>query len=169
MNSKMLSIKELLKTGLLMLPCLFIFCTIPNTAACGQSDSTATPKEDIEQATKQRVNFYELEVAFDDFIEFAQSNEKPFFMDFYASWCTPCKMMDETVYSDPEVVRIVNKKYLAYKVNIEYFAGMDLTEKFGVGAYPTMLFFTPNGELIGREAGVFTPEGFLQILDKYFE
>lgn len=117
----------------------------------------------------REVDFYELDFAFEEFKEFAKNTNKPYFVDFYASWCTPCKVMDELVYSNPEIAEQVNSKLLAYKVNVEFFAGMDISEHFEVQQYPTLLFFDAEGNMIGREEGFCSADGFKILLKKYYQ
>lgn len=75
---------------------------------------------------------------------------KLFFVDFYASWCAPCKWMDETAFSDAAVIKILNKDYIAFKVNIDDFDGYAWKQKYNVKVLPTMMIFNSSGELIER-------------------
>ena len=80
----------------------------------------------------------------------AKTENKLLFLDFYASWCTPCKWMDETTFQDAEVLSILNQKFIAVKVNIDDFEGFELKSKFDIRYLPTMLIFNQNGVLIER-------------------
>ena len=39
------------------------------------------------------------------------------FVDVYATWCGPCKMMDREVYADPLVADYMNTHYVSVRVN----------------------------------------------------
>jgi len=49
-----------------------------------------------------------------------------------------------------------------YKVNIEDMNGRAVARLYNVNAYPTYFFLKPNGEVLYRLEGVFTPEGMLE-------
>lgn len=74
-------------------------------------------------------------------------------VDFYATWCGPCKAMNpvlESVESDLGSGKI-------YKVDVD--KNRDLVEKFGIRAVPTFLFFE-SGEEVNRKSGVI-PKSYL--------
>lgn len=80
----------------------------------------------------------------------AQGEGKLFFVDFYASWCTPCKWMEESTFTDDEVVKLMEESYVPYKVDIDKPEGFELKKKFGVRLLPTILIFNKKGELVER-------------------
>lgn len=80
----------------------------------------------------------------------AKGEGKLFFVDFYASWCTPCKWMEESTFKDPEVVDVMTTNYVPYKVNIDETEGYELKKKYGVKLLPTLLIFNKKGELVER-------------------
>jgi thiol-disulfide isomerase/thioredoxin len=80
----------------------------------------------------------------------AKEEGKMLLLDFYASWCTPCKWMDETTFKDLEVRSLLDQKYIAVKVNIDDFEGFELKSKFDIRFLPTILIFNPNGQMIER-------------------
>lgn len=74
-------------------------------------------------------------------------------IDFYATWCGPCKAMEpilESVETD-----LGNGKI--YKVDVD--KNRDLVEKFGIRSVPTFLFFEEGVE-INRKTGVI-PKSYL--------
>lgn len=99
----------------------------------------------------------------------AKADNKPFFVDVYASWCGPCKVMDKATFKDQNVGNYANKHYLAYKLNAEKGEGPELSRRYRVAAYPTVLFFNAKGELVGRSVGLLYPDDFLAQLEGYHE
>ncbi len=83
---------------------------------------------------------------------------KPIFVDVYAVWCGPCKYMDKNVFTSPLVAEKFNRELLSYKVNGEDADGVKFVNQYKVNAYPTFLFLKPDGEVLLRLDGVFTPE-----------
>jgi thioredoxin 1 len=80
----------------------------------------------------------------------AKEEGKMLFLDFYASWCTPCKWMDETTFKDLEIKNLLEQKYIAVKVNIDDFEGFELKSKFDIRFLPTILIFNHEGKMIER-------------------
>ena len=97
---------------------------------------------------KTSVTFYN--GSFDSAKVKAKGEGKLFFVDFYASWCTPCKWMEESTFRDPEVVEVMSSKYVPYKVDIDNQEGYKLKQKYGVKLLPTLLIFNKDGELVER-------------------
>jgi thioredoxin 1 len=79
-------------------------------------------------------------------------------IDFYATWCGPCKAMNpilESVEKDLGGGKI-------YKVDVD--KNRDLVEKFGIRSVPTFLFFE-NGEEINRKTGAIQKGLILEYLN----
>lgn len=66
---------------------------------------------------------------------------------FSATWCTYCKRMDRSVWTDPEVVRWLRENAIAIKVDID--ADKARARAFGVTAVPTVVIFDGKRE-VGR-------------------
>lgn len=93
----------------------------------------------------------------------AKTKNKLIFIDFYTTWCGPCKWMDSNVFADAEVATLFNKKFVNYKVDAEDFDGVNLALKYRVDAYPTLIFTDQNGNVLHRIEGVIPKESFLQV------
>ena len=80
-------------------------------------------------------------------------------VDFWASWCGPCKMLSPTVEALAEQYE---GKALVCKVNVD--EEPDLAARFGVMSIPTVVFLK-NGREFDRKVGVMPPEAFISVLD----
>jgi thiol:disulfide interchange protein len=49
----------------------------------------------------------------------AKQNPKLIFVDLYADWCVPCRIMDANVYSDPTVASLLNSRFYAVKLDAD--------------------------------------------------
>ena len=83
----------------------------------------------------------------------AQKENKLIFVDCYTSWCGPCKKMAKTVFTDLEVGKFFNEKFVSIKLNMEKLEGKEFKESFTVSAYPTMFFINPKGEMVHTLVG----------------
>ena len=104
---------------------------------------------------------------YEEVLQYAKEFKKPFYIDLTATWCLPCKMMDETVFQDTKVIEYTHQNYIALKLDIEDFDAMILRSEYNVNSLPTILFFNYKGKLIGRSEGLTTGTSFLQTLINY--
>jgi thiol:disulfide interchange protein len=95
----------------------------------------------------------------------AKSHKKILFVDFYTTWCGPCKWMDENTFQDARVSEKFNKTFLNYKVDGDSFEGVNVGIIYRVDSYPTYLFIGTNGKIIHRIEGTITPERLIQEAD----
>lgn len=93
----------------------------------------------------------------------AKSENKIIFMDAYATWCGPCKMMAKNVFTDEAVVSYYEATFVNAKIDMENGEGPELAELYGVRAYPTLLFIDGNGELVHRAVGYHEAEQFIEL------
>ncbi len=81
----------------------------------------------------------------------AKEQHKLFFVDFGASWCSPCKMMEETTYKNAVLANYINDNYIPVKVDVDDFDGFVYKKKYNVKMLPTILIFNEKGEIVGRK------------------
>ncbi len=96
----------------------------------------------------------------------AKAEKKLVFMDAYASWCGPCKLMEKNVFTDKNVADFYNKNFINTRVDMEKGEGRDLAMKYGVRSYPTFLFLNGEGEVVGKELGYIQSKEFLELGQK---
>lgn len=89
----------------------------------------------------------------------AKKEKKVVFVDFYTTWCGPCKMLDQTTWKDDKVIAFLKEKTVAIKLDAE--VDTDSASKYKVTAYPTMVFIKPDGTEIDRMIGYCQPAAFL--------
>src|SRR5439155_1017445 len=83
----------------------------------------------------------------------AQGTDKPVLLAISAVWCHWCHVMDETSYSDPEVIKLVNDRYVAVRVDNDQ--RPDVNRRYNMGGWPTTAFLPPDGEVI--HGGTYVP------------
>lgn len=75
----------------------------------------------------------------------AKKEKRLVFIDCYASWCGPCKIMAEQIFTLPETGEYFNTHFVNAKFDIEKdVAGRMIANQFKVEALPTLLFIDPN-------------------------
>ena len=100
-------------------------------------------------------------LSFNEARDQAASQNRPIFIDIYASWCPPCKMMDKQVFPDDSVKDILSNRYVAAKIDgDEPVVGDSLMKMMGIHAYPTYIVLNPAGKERKRIVG-FIPKSAL--------
>ena len=93
----------------------------------------------------------------------AKKENKIIFLDAYASWCRPCKLMEKTIFPLQSVGDYYNSNFINMKIDMEKGEGIDLAKKYNVNAFPTYLFINGDGEVIYSNVGDMGEEDFIQL------
>lgn len=97
-------------------------------------------------------------LGFDAALKEAEKDGKLLFIDFYTTWCGPCKMMEATTFKDAWVVKWLTEKAVSLEVDAE--KDEKLADKFEVEFYPTLVFLNSKGEVLERINGYVTADEF---------
>jgi thioredoxin 1 len=81
-------------------------------------------------------------------------------VDFFTTWCGPCKMLDMVTWRDAGVIKLLRDKTVAVRIDAE--KDKALAARYGVSAYPTLALIRPDGTLIDRLVGYKDPTVFTQ-------
>ena len=123
---------------LLSLPLLFIQCK----GNKGTQTTTKTKGVNFEKTDK-----------LSDVTDKAKDEGKLIFLDLYATWCAPCKMMDKDVFTDKQIGNLFNDNFINLKIDGEKGNGPNIVALYGVTVYPTLLFLDHNGRVVERKEG----------------
>jgi uncharacterized protein YyaL (SSP411 family) len=82
----------------------------------------------------------------------ARAEEKPILLDIGAVWCHWCHVIDRESYENPEIAALINKSYIAVKVDRDERPDVDsryqsaISAISGQGGWPLTAFLTPDGK-----------------------
>ena len=96
----------------------------------------------------------------DNFETEVLGSDVPVLVDFWATWCMPCRMLAPVI---EEIASENEGKIKVGKVNVD--ENPDLARKYRVMSIPTVLVFN-NGELTATSVGVDSKENILKLLEK---
>lgn len=132
---------------------LVLCCLIFSLLSCKSLKPTTTEStSESSTALPFTFNFAESEQLM-PLLDQAQAEQKLIFIDFYADWCLPCKMMEKDVFRDKELGDFFNTHFINYKVDGEKGNGVNLVQIFNIKGYPTLLFLNEKGQVLERKEG----------------
>ncbi|MBQ7664652.1 MAG: thioredoxin family protein [Bacteroidaceae bacterium] len=91
----------------------------------------------------------------------AKAEGKMVFVDCYTTWCGPCKMLAKQTFTDATVGDYYNDRFVSIQIDMEHGEGPELAKRYGVSAYPTLIYLDSNGNLITKQVGFRHPVEFL--------
>ncbi len=101
---------------------------------------------------------------FDSALTIAKAQNKMVFVDFYTSWCGPCKMLSTQVFPLPEVGSYYNANFINLKIQCDdKGAGEIIGKKYNINAYPTLMFMDAAGNNIHSTAGALDAKGLIEL------
>ena len=102
-----------------------------------------------------------LEFTDKNFEELVLKSDKPVLVDFWATWCGPCRAIAPVI---DELHEELSGKALIGKVNVD--DNSEIPSKYGVRNIPTLLFFK-NGEVVDKVVGNQPKTKLIEILESH--
>jgi thiol:disulfide interchange protein len=91
---------------------MFVALCVSVSFAAPLNDAVPAKKASARKSTVHWMDYNEA-------LEKAQKFPKLIFVDLYADWCIPCRVMEANVFSDPTVASLLNTRFYAVKLNAE--------------------------------------------------
>ena len=100
-----------------------------------------------------------MQISANEFEEKVLKSELPVLVDFFATWCGPCKMMSPIV---EEIEKEMEGKVNVYKIDTD--EATDLAMQYNIMSIPTFLIFK-NGEVVNTVVGMKDKQELLDLLN----
>ena len=97
-------------------------------------------------AKKPITEIHFIQDAWSEALKQAAAQHKYIFVDAYAVWCGPCKMLRETTFKDAKVAEFFNQNFVNISIDMEKGVGPQLQQQWHLEAYPTMIIFNSAGK-----------------------
>jgi thiol:disulfide interchange protein len=143
---------------------LFLFSLFLLGIACNSSKKTTVVTVPNDETTTTETvestiawNFIpNAQMNLSDVLAKAKAEKKLVFIDAYATWCSPCKLMDRNVFTHSPTADFFNKNFISYKVNVDKDNGSTIKLLYDVNTLPGLLFLNANGDLLVKEQNSIT-------------
>ncbi|HAW19805.1 MAG TPA: thioredoxin [Flavobacteriales bacterium] len=116
-----------------------------------------------EEPTKEEVGIQFFDGTWDEALALSKKEGKPIFLDAYASWCGPCKVLKARVFTQSNVGDYYNANFINVKRDMERGEGKQLAKKYRVTAYPSLFFIASDGSVVKKAVGYHDPEKLISL------
>lgn len=105
----------------------------------------------------------------DEAFQVAKEENKLIFVDFYATWCGPCKEMSKTTLKDESVINYLNTHFITLKVDVDQPDTLfkDFIDS-QIDRIPYLAFFNTDQMLVGKMMGMVGPNSLITHAKMYF-
>ena len=137
-----------MKKSLLLIPILIIMlCLSGSVVLAGKKEQKA-----------DQINWY----SYKQGMSLAKKENKRVYLHFYTDWCNYCKEMDKTTFHNPSVIKLLNKDFVAIRVNTN--KETTVAGKYNIRPVPDNWFLSADGKKLRNFLGYYEADQFVTVL-----
>ncbi|CAM3999317.1 thioredoxin domain-containing protein [Mucilaginibacter galii] len=106
------------------------------------------------------INF--VETSWPQALKRAAAQHKYIFVDAYATWCGPCKMLKATTFKNSKAAAFYNQNFINVALDMERGNNPQLAQAWGMRAYPTLIIFDSKGKIVLNTVGFITAKDLVR-------
>lgn len=95
----------------------------------------------------------------------SKASGQPILANLSAVWCPTCRMLEESIFSDPEINAYVRQNYIFTRLEYESEAGQSFSKKYGLTGFPHVLILDGQGRVLRPLPMLFDDEIYLHNLN----
>jgi len=111
--------------------------------------------------TKEGIQFFE--GSWDEAIAEAKKQNKPIFLDVYASWCGPCKALKARTFPNADAGKYFNENFINVSLDAEKGDGIQVKRDLNVHSYPSLFILNSEGKPLVYTAGFLQAEELISL------
>jgi len=137
-----------MKKSLFLIPVLiFMFCLSGSVVLAGKKGETA-----------DHINWYDYKKG----MSLAKKENKRVYLHFYTDWCNYCKEMDQTTFRNPSVIKLLNKDFVAIRVNTN--KETKVAGQYNIRPVPDNWFLSADGKKLRNFLGYYEADQFVTVI-----
>jgi thioredoxin-like negative regulator of GroEL len=94
--------------------------------------------------------------------EVAQKTNQPMMIEFWADWCSSCKVMDEDIFTNTELIAAVGQRIVPVRIHFDL--QKDLVRKYNVPAIPYIVFTNSHGTKLMHHQGILNARDLIAVI-----
>jgi len=112
------------------------------------------------KGSDSEINF--VETSWPQALKRAAAQNKYIFVDAYATWCGPCKMLKATTFKNGKAAEFYNQNFVNVALDMERGNNPQLAQAWGMRAYPTLIIFDSKGKIVLNTVGFITAKDLIR-------
>ncbi len=96
-------------------------------------------------------------------VQKSRHEHKLIFLDLYATWCGPCRMLKRNTFADKAVGTFFNSHYINLSIDGETEMGKELMQRYRLHAYPSLLVIGQDEKLLTVSTGYLSPDKLIDL------
>ncbi len=102
-----------------------------------------------------------ISVPFDEARAKAEREDKLILVDVSAVWCSNCRKLDNEVFSNPDVRKMINDKYIFSRIEYESGQGQMFLKAYETSGFPNLWLIRGDGTVVKQLNVTYSPDEFL--------